>query len=166
MALWLKSHRYDDQGISDEYYLSSGGHTDHSVGVVVLMQNSKLAVQVRNESVTWYATMMTPFVINIWNHVALTWSKTGGGRLHVYVNGERVAEDLYGSSTVNNRQPTWSDFVIGSVNHPTHRQNFQAGEMSMDELRIWDGIFDPNEIKQIYENDRISKWLWMQLLIS
>ena len=158
MALWLKAHRYDDQGISDEYYLSSGGHSDLSVGVCVLMQNSKLVVSVRNESVTWYGRMI-PFTINIWNHVALTWSRTGGGQLHVYVNGEQVAEDLYGSNILSNRQPAWSDFVIGSVNHPTSHQSLFAGEMSIDELRIWDAIFDPNEIKQIYENDLMSKWV-------
>ena len=109
---------------------------------------------------------MILFAINICNHVALTWSRTDGGQLHVYVNGDLVAEDVHGSNILSNRQPTWSDFVIGSVNHPTTLQNVLAGEMSMDELRIWDAIFDRNEIKQIYENDRMSKWLWMELLTS
>ena len=154
MAFWLKAHRYDDLR-SDEYYLSSGGHTYLSVGVSVLMQNSKLAAQVRNESVTWTA-MMIPVVINIWNHVALTWSGTDGGQLYFYLNGNVVAEDLRGTKMVNNRLKTLNDCVLGSVNHfDEFMKKIFAGEMSMDALQVWDALFDSKAMKDIYKNELI-----------
>ena len=107
----------------------------------------------KNESVIWRAEMMTFFDRNVWSHVALTWSRAGGGQLHVYVNGEPVAEHLHGYNVLSYPRPTWSDFVLGSLNQPEHLRSQVAGEMSMDELRIWDAIFDPNEIKELYVSD-------------
>ena len=154
MAFWLKAHRYD--GVrSDEYYLSSGGQTYQSVGVAVLMQNSKLTVEVRNESVTWSARWIS-FDINIWNHVALTWSRTDGGQLYIYINGNVVAEDLRGMKQVNNGVHTLNDFVLGSSNDADEVMKMEfAGEMSMDELRVWDALFDSKAMKDIYENELI-----------
>ena len=155
MAFWLKAHRYDDVELSDEYYLSSGGQTTQSVGVAVLMQNSKLVVQVRNESVTWTG-MMIPIAINIWNHVALTWSGTDGGQLYIYVNGNVVAEDLHGARQVSNQVQHVNDFVLGSSNDAVEiTKKADAGEMSMDELRVWDALFDSKAMKDIYENELI-----------
>ena len=155
MAFWLKAYRYDDVGLFDEYYLSSGGQTSQSVGVAVLMQNSKLTVEVRNESVTWSASRIS-FDINIWNHVALTWSGADGGQLHIYVNGKVVAEDLHGTKRVNNRVQRVNDFVFGSSNDADEIMKLQdAGEMSMDELRVWDALFDYKATKDTYKNELI-----------
>ena len=153
MAFWLKAYRYDDVGLFDEYYLSSGGQTSQSVGVAVFMQNSKLTVEVRNESVTWSASRIS-FDINIWNHVALTWSGADGGQLYIYVNGNLVAENLHGTKQVNNGVKTLNDFVLGSSNFADEVVKMEyAGEMSMDQLRVWDALFDSKAMKDIHENE-------------
>ena len=151
MAFWLKAHRYDDVGLSDVNYLTSGGHTYLSVGVAVLMQNSKSAVQVRNESVMWSARLIS-FDINIWNHVAVTWSGTNRGQIYIYVNGNVVAE----TKLMNNCLQALNDFVLGSVNHVDEfMKMIYAGEMSMDEFQVWDALFDSKAMKDIYENEII-----------
>ena len=55
MAMWLQTHRYtepDETGFytREEYYISSGGHTSHSMGVALLMRVKKIRVIFRTKT--------------------------------------------------------------------------------------------------------------------
>ena len=126
MALWLKAHG------TDEYYVSSGGYAVQSVVICVLMKSSKLVAIVRNETIAWYAEMMTLFDRNVWSHVALTWRRAVEGKCTCMSMG-------------NWWQKTWVDitfWVISSL----------PGLISFLEVLI-----NPN----ISEVNSPARWVWM-----
>ena len=147
MAMWLKVYRHKG---SDEYYLCSGGHTVSSMGIAVLMQNSKLLVSARTDSRSW-VPQHVDFEILTWYHVTLTWTVSNG--LQLYLNALLVAGETTGAYVENN-QGNWPDFILGTLN--TDNRKLFAGEMSMDELRIWDAVMESSEIMDIYVSDVIS----------
>ena len=62
--------------------------------------------------------------------------------------------NLHGTKQVNNGVKTLNDFVLGSSNFADEVVKMEyAGEMSMDQLRVWDALFDSKAMKDIYENE-------------
>ena len=135
MALWLQMHRYDEPGVhDDEYYITSGGHTESSMGVALLMREKNIVAYFRTTSKVWEVTYTREPILRIWYHVVLTWTATAGGK--IYINGMVGAEDKQGTSHASNLDgDTFATFLLGceSISPPSG-----AGKMALDELRIWD----------------------------
>ena len=135
MAMWLRMHRYDDLGANnDEYYITSGGHTDRSMGVALLMREKSIRVIFRTASRVWELSYTTEPKLHTWYHVFLSWSNADGGR--VYINGMLGGEDRLGTSHVNNLDGNaYNKFLLGCESTFPFSG---AGQMTLDNLRIWD----------------------------
>ena len=135
VAMWLRMHRYDDPGANnDEYYITSGGHTDRSMGVALLMREKNIRVIFRTASRVWEPSYATEPKLHTWYHVFLSWSNMGGGK--IYINGVLGGEDRLGTSHVNNLDgTTYNKFLLGCKSTSPLSG---AGQMTLDDLRIWD----------------------------
>ena len=146
MAMWLKMHPCDS---SDKYYITSGGHTRTSMGVALLMKTKKLLVMFRTASWRWELTYPTQPFHDTWYHVVLTWTAANGA--NIYINGAIGAADEQGYSYASNLNgDTYTKFVLGteSTQPPT-----TSGEMTIDELRIWDAAMNEQDIWSLYAAD-------------
>ena len=150
IAMWLRMHRYDEPGLSnDEYYISSGGHTLNSIGIALFMRERRSGASFRTETRVWAVYCNTDSGLYIWYHVVLTWSFTSGGK--VYINGVLVGHDHDGQSVINNRMGnTYVNFILGDVNS---NPPMNPGEMTIDELRIWDAVTDDRWVWTLYAAD-------------
>ena len=152
MAMWLRIHRYDGPGgLNDAYYISNGGHTSKSMGVALLMREQRLLVMFRTENRLWKVYYENDVSLHAWYHVVLTWSITSGG--NVYINGALAGHNQGGQSGFYNREGnTFINFVLGDNNQNPPQQ---PGEMTLDELRIWDIITDDQWIWELYAADAL-----------
>ena len=149
MAMWLQMHPYDS---SAKYYITSGGHTRKSMGVALLMTAKKLSVGFRTASWRWSLTNPTQPIPDTWYHVVLTWNATNGA--YIYINGAIGAADQQGYSYASNRNgDTYTKFILGteSTNPPV-----ASGEMTIDELRIWDAVMNKQDIWSLYAADSMA----------
>ena len=144
MALWLKAHQ--DGG--NEYYINSGGHTSQSIGMTLLQQHGDLVASFRNESMHWRADV-TDFESQVWYHVALAW--TGEKGVQVYLDGCLRQTDE-GVKKGNNQNPIYNDFVFGKANTALNGSDV-AGEMTLDEVRVWDADMDGEDVWKMYLAD-------------
>ena len=152
MALWLKAHQDDSAGGNTEFYIDSGGHTEWSIGMTLLQQSGDLAALFRNESMYWRADV-TGFESQVWYHVVLAW--TGERGMQVYLDGCLHQADE-GSNLANNQNPSYNDFVFGNANTALNGGSV-AGEMTLDEVRVWDADMDGEDVWEIYVVD-IQDW--------
>ena len=160
MALWLKPHVHVTGGLG-EYYISSGGQTVHSMGITLHQMRAGLHVSFRTESKTWSATV-SDFEIQLWYHVVLAWTEERG--LEVYLDG--CLRQTGGSKDfVNNRNPSFNDFVFGNANSVLD-DGSRTGEMTLDEVRVWDADMDGEDVWKIYVADIMPWWLASQQSIS
>ena len=81
--------------------------------------------------------------------MVLTWTAANGA--NIYINGANKAEDKQGYSYASNLNcDTYTKFVLGteSTEPPT-----TSGEMTIDELRIWDAAMNEQDIWSLYAAD-------------
>ena len=147
MALWLKA-RQDVSAGGNEYYINSGGHTYQSIGMTLLQQNGDLVASFRTESRYWRADV-TGFESQVWYHVVLAW--TGERGEQVYLDGCLHQADE-GRNWANNQNPIYNDFVFGNANTALNGGGV-AGEMTLDEVRVWDADMDGEDVWEIYLAD-------------
>ena len=154
MAMWLQVHKYtepDEPGFktTEEYYISSGGHTSHSMGVALLMRAKKIRVIFRTETHLWDFSHNEILSLHTWYHLVLTWDVGSGGK--VYINGVLGSHNQVGRSFASNRLGnTYADFMLGDRNHEPPGY---PGEMTLDELRIWDAVMNETDVWNIYAAD-------------
>ena len=150
MAMWLRMHKYDEPGkYKDEYYISSGGHTFNSMGIALLMWERNILAVFRTETRLWEAHYNIDSGLHTWYHVVLTWSMTSGGK--IYINGVLVSHDHDGQTTNNNQMGnTHVSFILGDANS---NPPIDPGEMTLDELRIWDVVTDDHSVWTLYAAD-------------
>ena len=150
MAMWLKMHRYHKPGTTDdEYYLTNGGHTKHSMGIVLLMRAKSFLVFFRTATRYWQITTTTQNTLYTWHHLVLTWDATNGGK--VYVNGMLDGEERLGISYRSNwAGDTYTKFIVGCESTFPPRS---AAEMTLDELRIWDAVMNAQQVWVLYVAD-------------
>ena len=150
MAMWLQMHKYDDPGqYTDEYYISNGGQTKNAIGVALLMRERKMLTMFRTESRYWKNYYDQEFSLNTWYHVVLVWNTTFGSK--VYVNGALRSHNLDGVSMDSNPNGNGHlDFMLGDYNGSG---DGYPGEMTLDELRIWDVVIDDQEVWTLYVAD-------------
>ena len=155
MAMWLQMHQYDDPGqYTDEYYITNGGHTKNAIGVALLMRERKMLAMFRTETRYWENSYDKDFSLNTWYHVVLVWNTTSGSK--VYVNGALRIHNQGGMSLNNNQNSNgFSDFVLGDNNGDA---TDKAGEMTLDELRIWNIVIDDQEVWKLYVAD-VMAWI-------
>ena len=147
MALWLKAH-LDVSAGGNEYYINSGGHTYQSIGMTLLQQNGDLVASFRTESMHWRADV-SGFQSQVWYHVVLAWSGERGEQ--VYLDGCLHQADE-GRTLANNQNPIYNDFVFGNANTALNGGSV-AGEMSLDEVRVWDADMDREDVWKMYLAD-------------
>ena len=147
MVLWLKAHQDVSAG-GDEYYIKSGGHTYWSIGMSLMQHNGDLVASFRNESIHWRA-QVTGFESRVWYHVVLAWA--GESRVQVYLDGCLSQTDV-GTDLANNHDPIYNDFVFGNANTALGIGSL-AGEMTLDEVRVWDANMNDEDVWKIYIAD-------------
>ena len=147
MALWLKAHQDVSAG-GNEYYINSGGHTYQSIGMTLLQQNGNLLAWFRNESMFWSASV-PDFQSHLWYHIVLAWIGERGEQ--VYLDGCLHQADE-GRNWANNKNPIYNDFVFGNANTALNGGSF-AGEMTLDEVRVWDADMDGEDVWKVYIAD-------------
>ena len=150
MAMWLQMHKYDEPGrYNDEFYISNGGHTVWSMGVALLMRERKLLAMFRTETQLWEVYYDNGFSLHTWYHVVLAWSATSGG--YIYINGALGNHNQQGQALTSNRGGNaYINFILGDANSnpPAY-----PGEMTLDELRIWDAVSDYQWVWTLYSAD-------------
>ena len=153
-AMWLQMHKNDDSGqYTDEYYITNGGHTKNAIGVALLMRENKMLAMFRTEDRYWENYYDQEFSLNTWYHVVLVWKTTYGSK--VYVNGSLKRHNLDGVSLDNNQNGNaYSDFMLGDH---SGSGDGNPGEMTPDELRIWDIVIDDHEVWSLYAAD-VMNW--------
>ena len=144
MAMWIQMHNNDDT----EYYISNGGQTYKSIGVAVMLRDKKLRAVFRTATHTWDLIHDGTVYLHTWYHIVLVWNIAIGGK--VYMNGVLINHDQDGSRLASNQEPdAYVDFILGATNW-----NFiYPGEMTLDELRIWDAVMNDQEIFNLYAAD-------------
>ena len=99
----------------------------------------------------FWSASVPDFQSHLWHHIVLAW--TGGRGLQVYFDGclRQTDEGIY---LANNENPIFNDFVFGNSNSALTADGF-AGEMTLDEVRIWDADMDGEDVWKIYVDDII-----------
>ena len=144
MAMWIQMHSND----GDKYCLSNGGQTQGSIGVAILLREKKFQIIFRTVTQTWNVIYDKAVSLHTWYHMVLTWNIDSGGK--VYINGIVVSHDQHGSGSDNDQRPNASvNFILGNNNRGLRN----PGEMTLDELRIWDALMDDQEILGLYATD-------------
>ena len=144
MAMWIQMHSNN----GDKYYISNGGQTYRSMGVGMMMRDKKNLVKFRTATRKWVIVYDTAVYLHTWYHVVLAWDIVSGGK--IYINGILVSHDQGGSNANANTEPNaYVDFIIGTQN----KGFTNPGEMTLDELRIWDALWDDQEILGLYAAD-------------
>ena len=156
MALWLKGY----VATGNEYYVNSGGHTSLSMGMTLLEQNGYLVAEFRTESVRWRVDV-SGFESHVWYHVVLVWTEEGGEQ--VYLNGCLCGRMDAGISHTSNGQSSYTDFVLGNANTALTGGTTFAGEMNLDEVRVWDADLDEEGGWKLYSSD-ILPWCNTEVL--
>ena len=147
MVLWLKAHVHVTDN-NNEYYINCGGHTSKCVGMSLHQKSIGLCASLRTESKLWFA-VVPDFESQLWHHIALAW--TEGGGLRVYLDG-CLRQMERSENNVNNRDPSFTDFVFGNANTALNGGSI-AGEMTLDEVRVWDADMNEEDIWNIYLAD-------------
>ena len=148
MAMWLQVHKYDEEGyFNDEYYISNGGHTTHSICVALFMREWKMRCNFRTEAQLWEFFYQETLLLHTWYHLVLAWDSASGGK--IYINGAPGGQKRIGI-TLSNDPAGQSDFMLGDAkrNPPV-----DPGEMTLDELRIWDATMNETEVWEMYASD-------------
>ena len=144
MAMWIQMHKHDDT----EYYISNGGQTHQSIGVAMTLRKRKIKAAFGTATRTWDSIYDADVDMQTWYHVVLAWDIATGGKL--YINGLLVSHDQNGSTLTSNKQPkAYVDFILGASN----RDYKNPGEMTLDELRIWDAVMDDQDVLGVYAAD-------------
>ena len=150
MAMWLRIHRYGDPGTdNDEYYITNGGHTERSMGVALLMRGKNIIVYFCTASKVWELNYDIEVTLDTWYHLALTWSRTNGGK--IFINGMLGGGDALGANHVSNLDgDTYTRLSLGcdSVSPPGG-----AAHMTLDELRAWDFMLVDMYVWLLYSID-------------
>ena len=146
MALWLKGNVM----IGEEYYVNCGGHTERSIGMTLLEQDGNLVAEFRIESIRWRVGVVG-FESHVWYHVVLVWTEEGGEQ--VYLNGCLCGRMKTGIPHTNNQEPGYTDFVFGNANTDLNGKTTLAGEMTLDEVRVWDADLDEEGAWKLYSSD-------------
>ena len=147
MALWLKVHIHVTSG-SNEYYINNGGHTQNSMGMSLHQKSVGLCASFRTLSKLWFA-VVPDFESLMWYHIVMTWTEEGG--LRVYMDG-CLRQKADGADSTNNQNPSTTDFfVFGNAN--TDLSGSFAGEMTLDDVRVWDADMNGEDVWKIYLHD-------------
>lgn len=83
-----------------------------------------------------YSSISNPFKKNEWNHIAVTYDSTPGGKLRIMKNG--VVDVEFSGTSLGPRYGTDSLFIGTSI--------FGAYKGLIDDIRIWDGYHYPTSI--------------------
>ena len=144
MAMWIQFHKKD--GV--EHYICSGGHASKSIGVAINMRDKKLRTTFRTETHFWDIFYEGTVYLHTWYHVVVTWNIANGGT--VYINGILVRHVQDGvTKTSNTNGDVYVEFILGAANG-----NYaEPGEMTLDELRIWDAVMDDQDVLGLYTAD-------------
>ena len=144
MALWIQMHNNDDT----EYYICNGGHTYRSIGVALTLRDKKIRTLFRTLTHFWVIYYDRGVYLHTWYHVVLAWNIANGGK--VYINGVlagHVQDGIRKNSSQNG--DAYVDFILGASN-----LNYEIpGEMTLDELRIWDAVMYDQDILGLYVAD-------------
>ena len=144
MAMWIQMHNNDNT----EYYISNGGQTHKSIGVAMMLKDKKLRTVYRTATHVWDLSFDGAVSLHTWYHMVLVWNVVNGGK--VYMNGVVINHDQNGSTVASNRKPNaFVDLILGDTN----RDFIYPGEMTLDELRIWDAVMDDQDILGLYAAD-------------
>jgi len=143
MSLWMFVY---EQTTGQHYIFTSGAHTYRSHGTTLLVKNKKIQTYVRTQTKLWVIVDVT-FNFEAWYHVTLTWSENKGSKL--YFNGILVGDMVDPTAGNNNADNTHHNFVIGNTN--INNENYLA-EMKLDEMKMWDAVWDDDQVWQNYIN--------------
>ena len=158
MALWLKVLK--DPSGRKHFYVNSGGHSSKSMGITLHQKNMKLIAYYKTESEDWRITV-EDFEAHLWYHVILTWRWAGA---KFYLNGCLSGHQDGGIASVNNEEPWHADFVFGNSNTDLDGSTSKsAGEMTLDDVRVWDADMNEEDAWKLYTDDIIP---WYDLPIS
>ena len=147
MALWLKAHVHVTDG-SKEFYINCGGHISQWTGISLHQKSSGLCAAVRTQSKVWFVSVRD-FKSKVWYHVVMTWTEEDG--LKVYLDG-CLRQRTEGINFTNNRNRTAPDFVFGNSNTALS-DGSGAGEMTLDEVRVWDVDMNGEDVWKLYLAD-------------
>ena len=149
MALWLRAYIHVTSNV--QFYVDSGGYTAQSLGITLFQKHGELRVRLRTESKYWKVESIN-FSINVWYHVAVVW--TGEDGVQFYMNGCLCGRDDSATKRTNNQNPSFTDFIFGNKNtNLANNDTPLPAEMTLDEVRVWDGNMDEEEIWKIYTTD-------------
>ena len=137
IAFWV----FFDVLIGDKYYLSSGGHTFRSDGMVMLTRNNQMLSVFRLRGLVW--TCENKVIANTWYHITYTWSLSNG--LNVFANGQFVIECKIPSASAY-KNLGYDDFILGRPN--TDYNSFGHGKI--DEILFWDKLLDLQALGFLY----------------
>lgn len=124
------------------------GKTTIGNGYLIGVQSNELYPELWDTGGTHHTFQSGVIPANQWVHLALTWQKDGS--LIGYVNGKEVEKVSAGSDPI---QPNDAPLIIGAA--PWDPSSFQMKGM-IDEVRIFKKALSPQEIQQLYQNNKIS----------
>ena len=149
MALWLRAPT-DPTG-RKHFYVNSGGHISKSMGIILHQKNMKLIAYYRTESWEDWRITVEDFADHVWYHVTLTGTSTG---LKLYFNGCLSVRQDVSTASVNHEEPWHTDFVFGNSNTVLDGSTSKsAGEMTLDDVLIWDADMNEEDVWEIYTGD-------------
>ncbi|HET7578080.1 MAG TPA: GH92 family glycosyl hydrolase [Bacillales bacterium] len=124
------------------------GKTTIGNGYLIGVQSGKLYPELWETDGSYHTFQNGTIPAKEWVHLAFTWKKDG--RFIGYVNGKEVENLPAGSASI---KPNDSPLIIGAA--PWDPGAFQIKGM-IDEVRIFKKALSPQEIEQLYQNNKIS----------
>ena len=127
-------------------------------GFLLRRGNGKLAFDFENKAISDYRTVLgsTTLSESVWYHCAVVYdgavnTNDGLDRVKLYVNGARETESLFETfGALVDIQVNTASLAIGAVGGGPG-QGFEAFiNGRVDEVRIYNVLLDPDEIKQLY----------------
>jgi len=142
ISLWLKAADWYPAAIvckGNVLASESGG----AYSIYIVPSNGKVYFYVRDSSDTGVGYVEITGLWNRWTHVVGTFSD---GNISIYKNGDFVADDDLGTTTINTNN---GPLRIGDTGDGTI-----AFKGSVDDLMIFDRVLEDWEIKQLYRNPK------------
>ncbi|HET7657794.1 MAG TPA: GH92 family glycosyl hydrolase [Bacillales bacterium] len=124
------------------------GKTTIGNGYLIGVQSNKLYPELWDADGTYHTFQSGNIPANQWVYLTLTWQKDGN--LIGYVNGKEVESVSAGSDPI---QPNAAPLIIGAA--PWDTSTFQMKGL-IDEVRLFKKALSPEEVQQLYQNNKIS----------
>ena len=143
-ALWLNVHAYNS------IILDTGGMRSYSFGYWLLItSDGSIKVSVKDE-LMYHQYVAPDFPLNEWVHVLFTWTPSGTGLIHLYINGcdadatndNGYAYNLARFSTITHT----FKFVLGAGEDGS----VSFANAHLDDIIHWDQVMGPLEVWQFY----------------